>query len=73
MLSESLETLIMQMTSATEDEDSSLNADEGIVDGHETDSCEDDDKIETISQVIKVGCFCFLISRMAENILKRNR
>lgn len=54
MLSESLETLIMQMTSATEDEDSSLNADEGIVDGHETDSCEDDDKIETISQVIKV-------------------
>ncbi|XP_071817477.1 protein spire homolog 1-like isoform X2 [Apostichopus japonicus] len=53
VLSESLETLIMQMTSATEDEDSSLNADEGIVDGHETDSCEDDDKIETISQVIK--------------------
>lgn len=56
VLSEPLENLITQMTFDTGDEDNSLNADEGIVDGHETDSCEEgEEKIETLHQVIK---FC---------------
>lgn len=55
VLSEPLENLITQMTFDTGDEDNSLNADEGIVDGHETDSCDEgEEKIETLHQVIKV-------------------